>query len=185
MDQYNPQNPVYPQNTQPQNPNNQYPQQPYNQQGPAGYPQQPQPGQPGYNPQAPQQGYNPQYPPQQNGYMPPQQGPYPSPDKRLPDRKSVAVKLEELIYVLLVSLELLLGVRFVLKLIGANPRNPVVNVLYEFTGIFITPFEGFFSYRILNDTRVLQSVFEWETLIAMGVFAVLGFIVVKLIDLFR
>lgn len=179
MDQFNPQNPAYP----PQN--NSYPPQQQPVQGTPqapgnyNYGQQPYP-QPNTNPNQTQgPGYNPQYPPQQPT------GPYPSPDKRMPDRKSVAVKLEELIYVLLVSLELLLGVRFVLKLIGGNPDNPVVNVLYEFTGIFITPFEGFFSYRILNDTRVLQSVLEWETLIAMGVFAVFGFIVVKLIDLFR
>ena len=42
-------------------------------------------------------------------------------------------------------LELFLGLRFILRLLDANPLTPIVNLLYIITDAIILPFRGIFS----------------------------------------
>jgi hypothetical protein len=142
------------------------------------------PQQPTQYPPQPQQGYAPQYAPPQPNMNQPGAGYNPVP-KNIPNRKSVAVKLIELMYVLMIILESTLAVRFVMKILGANVANPVVTVFYDISDVFVRPFKGFFTYNVLNNTAVLQSRLEWETLVAMMIYALGCFLIIKMIDLFR
>lgn len=88
--------------------------------------------------------------------------------------------IENIIYFIFGLLEILLAFRFIFKLTGASTSSVFVSFIYDLTRIFILPFEGIFrrgSAQVLEGT----SVFEPATLVAILVYAVLAWIVVKLI----
>lgn len=105
--------------------------------------------------------------------------------KKIPDRKSVASKMIELTYLLLIILESVLGLRFVFQLLGANPLNPFIQFLYQATLVFTYPFATLFSTPIQNSITVSRYNLEFTTLVGMGVYALIAFIVVRIIDIFR
>lgn len=88
--------------------------------------------------------------------------------------------VEYLVYFFFGALELLLAFRFILKLTGANIYSAFVGLVYGITGVFVLPFEGIFRRGI---TRVVEttSVFEPSTLVAIVVYSVLAWGIVKLI----
>ena len=73
-------------------------------------------------------------------------------------------------------IEALIGLRFVLKLLGANPDSGFVNFIYSWSLPFVAPFANVFGQD--NTTTgtgvVVSSVFDWTALIA---FIVIGIIV--------
>ncbi len=77
-------------------------------------------------------------------------------------------------------LEILLASRLVLKLMGASLSSGFVNSIYDVTGIFISPFEGIFR-RGFTEGIETTSVLEPSTLVAIIVYAVLAWGIVKLI----
>lgn len=87
--------------------------------------------------------------------------------------------VEYIIYFLSGFLEILLVFRLILKMTGANMGGMFVNFIYSLTGIFITPFRGIFSQAVSPGIEN-TAVFEPATLIAIIVYAVLSFGIVKL-----
>lgn len=88
--------------------------------------------------------------------------------------------IEYLVYFFFGMLEVLLAFRLVLKLTGASVGSAFVGLVYGLTGIFILPFEGIFRRGIAQGIET-SSVFEPSTLIAIVVYAVLAWGIVKLI----
>ncbi len=78
--------------------------------------------------------------------------------------------IDYLRWVLLV-LEVTLLLRFLFKLIGADPTNPFAAFLYNLSDIFLFMFKGIVTnFRFAaNGTHV----FEWTTLIGMVVYALI------------
>jgi len=76
---------------------------------------------------------------------------------------------------------ILLGFRFVLKLLGANPASGFVDFTYTFSGILTAPFDNIFNVTSTTAGDV-QSVFEPSILVAMAVYALIGWGIVKLIN---
>jgi hypothetical protein len=70
----------------------------------------------------------------------------------------------------------LLALRFVLKLIGANPASPFAVALYGFTGLFLYPFAG-----LIGTPAMGGMVLEVSTLIAMAVYALIAWAVERII----
>jgi len=87
---------------------------------------------------------------------------------------------EYLIYFALGVLEILLAFRLILKLMGASTSSGFVKLIYSLSGIFVYPFEGIFS-RWLSPGLETTSVFEPSTLVAIIVYAVLVWGLVKLL----
>lgn len=85
-------------------------------------------------------------------------------------------------YYVLGVLEVILGFRFLFRLLGANPANPFISFLYSLTSIFLAPFEGIFS-AFVSPGLEAESVFELHTLVAMLVYAVLFWGIAALINL--
>lgn len=83
------------------------------------------------------------------------------------------------IYFLLSSLEILLAFRLILKLTGANPGSPFVDFIYGLSQIFVWPFLGIFSQATSQGLET-TAVLEPATIIAMVVYAVLAWMIVKL-----
>ena len=73
-------------------------------------------------------------------------------------------------------LEILLGLRFMLKLIGANPGSGFAGFIYGITGAFTAPFN-----TLLGSPAAEGSILEITTLIAMGVYALFFWVVARVI----
>lgn len=87
-----------------------------------------------------------------------------------------------LIYFVLGVVEILLAFRLVFKLMGASSASSFVSLIYAITGVFILPFEGIFS-RSFADGIEATAVLEPATMVAMIVYAVLAWVIVKLIHI--
>lgn len=86
----------------------------------------------------------------------------------------------QVIWYLLGVLEVLLAFRFVLKLLGANPAAGFTDFIYTVTQPFAAPFLSVFRVA-----RVQGSVFEWTTLLAMLVYWLVAWAIVKLFVISR
>lgn len=81
----------------------------------------------------------------------------------------------QIVWYILSVLEVLLVFRFLLKLTGANPVAGFTNFIYSASWPFTAPFLAVFSR-----TSVDSSVFEWTTLLAMIVYWVIAWGVIRL-----
>ncbi|MDO8481686.1 MAG: YggT family protein [bacterium] len=81
----------------------------------------------------------------------------------------------QIVWYILGLIEVLLAFRFALKLLGANPDAGFSSFIYGVTYVFAAPFLNVFSI-----TQVAGSVFEWTTLLAMFVYLVVAFGILKL-----
>src|SRR3989339_252857 len=90
---------------------------------------------------------------------------------------------EYIVYFLFGILEILLAFRLILKLMGASLGSTFVGLIYGITRIFILPFEGIFRRGFTQGIET-TSVIEPSTLVAIIVYAVLAWGIVKLIRIF-
>lgn len=79
-------------------------------------------------------------------------------------------------------IEVLLAFRFVLKLLGANPASGFVDFIYSISGLLTAPFDNIFRVAS-TEGNVVRAVFEPSILIAMAVYAIIGWGIVKLLNL--
>ncbi len=77
-------------------------------------------------------------------------------------------KLNDYLLWFLTVLEVTLMVRFMLKLIGADPNNLFAGFLYALTDILLYPFNGIVPSTKLGTQGI--AIIEWSTLIAMAVY---------------
>lgn len=91
--------------------------------------------------------------------------------------------IEYLFYFFFGVLEILLAFRIVLKLTGANITSGFVSLIYGLTRIFILPFEGIFQRGYVQGVET-TAVLEPSALVAMIVYAVLAWGIIKLIRIF-
>ncbi len=89
-------------------------------------------------------------------------------------------KIEYLIYYVLGALEILLAFRLIFKLTGASLASGFVRAIYTLTSIFIYPFEGIFRRGVAPGLE-MSAVFEPATLVAIIVYAILAWGIVKLV----
>ncbi len=95
-------------------------------------------------------------------------------------RMNTLDRTSQIIYFLFGALEILLLVRFVFKLLGADPNSGVAALVYGLTNPFVFVFNG-----ILNDNKVASnSVLELSTLIAMALYALIAWGIVSMLNAF-
>jgi len=82
----------------------------------------------------------------------------------------------QIVWYVLGLVEVLLAFRFVLKLLGANADAGFTSFVYMVTAPFAAPFVAVFQI-----SRAQGSVFEWTTILAMFVYWVVAWGVVKLL----
>jgi hypothetical protein len=93
-------------------------------------------------------------------------------------RREQAIRIQKGIYLLFGILEGLLGIRFVLGLLGAGQAAGFARFIYGTTGPFIAPFVGLFG-----TSRFEGNVFEWNALAAILVYALIAGVLVKVVGL--
>ena len=80
--------------------------------------------------------------------------------------KFVIGKFGDFLRWFLIVLEVTLGIRFLFRLIGADPTNIFANFLYALTGIVLFPF----SNIVPDPSFHANEAFEFTTLIGMGIY---------------
>jgi uncharacterized protein YggT (Ycf19 family) len=90
----------------------------------------------------------------------------------------LADRINQFIWYALAILQGLLAIRVFLRLIAANPANPFASFIYSVTEPLTRPFVG-----IVGTPRVGDSVLELDTLIAMVVYILLFYAIVRLVEL--
>lgn len=76
----------------------------------------------------------------------------------------------------------LLAIRFILKLLGANSDSGFVEFTYSISGIFSVPFDSVFGVTTAQAGST-QSVFEPSILVALAVYALVAWGATKLLML--
>lgn len=92
------------------------------------------------------------------------------------ERRLYTFKATQLVWLLLGILEALIAMRIGLKLIGANADNLIVSMVYQFTSLFLFPFDG-----LIGSLSTGNIVLEFSSIFAMLVYALIAYVVNKLI----
>ncbi len=95
------------------------------------------------------------------------------------ERRMQGVQLNRILYTLLGIMEILLGLRFILKLVAANAGSGFAVFIYGITGVFVAPFNALFGTPTAGG-----SILEVTTLVAMAVYALLFWVLVRVIQIF-
>ncbi|MEC4806273.1 MAG: YggT family protein [Jaaginema sp. PMC 1079.18] len=95
-------------------------------------------------------------------------------------RQTMLNKVVNFIYYLVAALEVLLVIRFFLRLSGANAENDFAGLIYAISQPFYAPFSTLFISPTANSNR---SVFDVNVLVAIAVYALLAWLVVRLIQI--
>ena len=72
--------------------------------------------------------------------------------------------------------DILIAARFLGKLLGASASSAFVHFIYQLSGVMVAPFTGIFG-----DTGTKTNTFETASLVAIVVYAVIGWGLVVLI----
>jgi len=90
----------------------------------------------------------------------------------------------KIVLYILGAFEALFAFRLIFKLLGANPGSTFVSLIYTISGEFLTPFSGIFRAAVTDGIET-DSVFEPTTIIAMIVYAVIAYGVVRLFEIYK
>jgi hypothetical protein len=85
-------------------------------------------------------------------------------------RANQRYRITRVVYFVLGVLEVIMGLRLVFRLLGANQGSDFVMFLYSLSHIFVSPFSGIFNDQTIGNV----SVFEISTVIAMLVYALVA-----------
>jgi hypothetical protein len=90
------------------------------------------------------------------------------------------VILARIVWFLASLLLLLLAVRFIFSLLGANRGNGFANFIYSASHPFVAPFFGLFHYNVVDYGA---SRFEVYTLVAMLVYGAIAWLIAYLVTI--
>jgi len=102
-----------------------------------------------------------------------------SPQKTYQTKKAI-FRSYQIIWYILGVIEVLLAFRVVLKFLGANAFSGFTNFIYALSSPFALPFSGIFGTTVSSSL-----IFEWSTLIAMAVYAIVAYGIVALFQLVK
>jgi hypothetical protein len=86
---------------------------------------------------------------------------------------------ERIVYLIGGILLAILGLRFLLMLLGANSGAGFADFIYSVSHPFVAPFFGLFNYK----EQFGANRFEFETLIAMVVYTIVMVVIAKIVAL--
>jgi hypothetical protein len=88
--------------------------------------------------------------------------------------------IANLVWYLYGLVAILLAIRFVLKLTGANSMNGFVSFIYSVTHVLSAPFDSIFGVSTVN-TQTTTSVFEPSIVVAIVIYALVAWGITKLL----
>ena len=90
----------------------------------------------------------------------------------------VAGFFSTIINIVFTVIELLIGARVILRLLGANPFTPFVNWVYTLSSALISPFANIFPSPVLRGGFVL----DIPAIVGLLVYAILAYVIFQLIE---
>jgi uncharacterized protein YggT (Ycf19 family) len=110
-----------------------------------------------------------------------------TPDKKITEVRTVqkesskvgggfSFKASQVVGLIFGLLEATIVLRILFKFFGANPNNPIAALVAKVTDVFLAPFSGLFAPLTIGGM-----VFELSSFIALLIYAVIGWVIVKLI----
>jgi len=96
------------------------------------------------------------------------------------NKKKTIFRTYQIIWYILALVEILLGFRVALKALGANPLSGFTSLVYALSDPLTLPFRG-----ILPNTISGASLFEWSTLIAAIVYALIAYGLIYIMQLVK
>lgn len=95
-------------------------------------------------------------------------------------KKKAIFRAYQVIWYILGVIEVLLVFRVILKALGANPYSGFANLIYTLSDPLAIPFRGIFQISVVSG-----SVFEWSTIIAGAVYAIVAYGLVQFFQLVK
>jgi hypothetical protein len=92
------------------------------------------------------------------------------------ERQATLARVVQIMWLMVIALESLLGIRVLLKLAAADPSVPFANFIYNLTWVFLWPFQGLTATPSANGV-----VFEVSTIIAMAAYVLFGWLMAQLV----
>jgi hypothetical protein len=96
------------------------------------------------------------------------------------EKKKVIFRTYQIIWYILGVIEIMLGFRMALKALGADSTSGFVSLIYTLSDPLALPFQGVLKISVSG-----ASVFEWSTLIAAFVYALVAYGLVYLMQLMK
>lgn len=96
------------------------------------------------------------------------------------NQTSGIVIAQRVIWFIVGVIDVLIAIRFILLLLGANQSAGFVDFIYGITGIFVAPFVGIFGEPVFG-----RFLFEWSSILAIVVYSLIAWGIVKLVTLTR
>ena len=96
------------------------------------------------------------------------------------EKKKFIFKTYQIVWYILGLVEIMLGFRIALLALGANPNSGFASTIYMLTNPLALPFRGIF-----NTASAGESIFEWSTIVAALVYALVAYGIVYLIQLVK
>ncbi len=90
----------------------------------------------------------------------------------------------KVVYYILGIIEVMFAFRLVFKLLGANPESGFVSFMYSFSQVFLLPFTAIFRSATAEGIET-RAVLEPSTIIAMVVYAIIAWGIVKFLIILR
>jgi YggT family protein len=87
-----------------------------------------------------------------------------------------AFRVTQVVWLLVAIIEIFIGLRVLLKLLAANPNNAFASFVYNVAGVFLAPFFG-----LTGSPAADGVVLEIPSLIAMAVYALIGWAIVRIL----
>lgn len=94
-------------------------------------------------------------------------------------RRTALYRVGQLIWLVVGIVEGLIAIRFALRLFGANPNAGFAQLIYGLTAPLVAPFVGLFGTPSFEG-----SAFEFTSLVAMVVYALLAWVIFKIVLMF-
>ena len=94
------------------------------------------------------------------------------------ERRQQLFQVDWIVWTVLGVLEILLGLRFFLKLIAANPASGFAVFMYGITRVFVAPFTS-----LIGTPSFGGSTLEVTTLIAMAIYALVFWLILRVIHI--
>lgn len=97
------------------------------------------------------------------------------------EKKKVIFRTYQIVWYILTVVEILLGFRMTLKALGANPFSGFTSLIYTLSDPLALPFRGIFGITATPQ----GNFFEWSTLVAAVVYALVAYGLVELMQFIK
>lgn len=91
-------------------------------------------------------------------------------------RSPIEVIIARVVYYVFAVIEILIGLRFILRLLGANRDAGFVAFIYTVSSFFMAPFNAVFKTQVSSG-----AAFEGSALVALAVYALVAWGIVSLV----